>query len=136
MSDSGSTQFAQKVIGNVVGASSVGSDGLTQSVINPDNPSSFANIPIGEMAPGGKAQFRLDTSRGQRINGTTQWLYVPAVLHVDVYKAGGQYQSTNFDRHSHTLPKAVGETIDEKIPGGGHIKIECKAVNNVDATRI
>lgn len=134
MSDSGSTQFAQKVIGNVVGASSVGSDGLTQSVINPDNPSSFANIPIGEMAPGGKAQFRLDTSRGQRINGTTQWLYVPAVLHVDVYKAGGQYQSTNFDRHSYTLPKAVGETIDERIPGGGHIKIECKAVNNVDAT--
>lgn len=54
MSDSGSTQFAQKVIGNVVGASSVGSDGLTKSVINPDNPSSFANIPIGEMAPGGK----------------------------------------------------------------------------------
>lgn len=92
----------------------------------------ITNVPVvlGDTVPGGTVQLRLEVGRGL----IPLWQYPPLSVDLDVYEAGGQYQTENFTRYTFNLPRTAGQSVDEDLPGGGHIKIVCRAANDAKAT--
>ncbi len=108
---------------------------VSEQVINTiyeNRSGTVTNVPVvlGETVPGGTVELRLEVGRGV----IPMWQYPPLSVDLDVYEAGGQYQTENFTRHTFNLPRTAGQSVEEDLPGGGHIKIVCHAANSSNAT--